>query len=86
MKKIFILVLLSFCFVNLGFAQRSGVIDPELYALMNNRSAGKISINIVLKKHIDANELNVRKSFSSKDAKRKHMVEEMKYQAENSAG
>ena len=82
MKRIFILVLLSFCFINLGFAQRSGVIDPELYDLMNSRSSDKISVNIVLKKQIDADALNVRKSFSSKEAKRKYMVEEMKYQAE----
>ena len=82
MKRIFILVLLSFCFVNLGFAQQKNTIDSELYALMNSRSSDKISINIILKKPIDVNELNVRKSFSSKDAKRKHMVEEMKYQAE----
>ena len=82
MKRIFILALLSFCFVNLGFAQRSGVIDPELYDLMNSRSSDKISVNIVLKKQIDADALNVRKSFSSKEAKRKYMVEEMKYQAE----
>ena len=82
MKRIFILVLLSFCFINLGFAQRSGVIDPELYDLMNSRSNDKISVNIVLKKQIDADALNVRKSFSSKEAKRKYMVEEMKYQAE----
>ena len=82
MKRIFILVLLSFCFINLGFAQRSGVIDPELYDLMNSRSGDKISVNIVLKKQIDADALNVRKSFSSKEAKRTYMVEEMKYQAE----
>lgn len=82
MKRIFILVLLSFCFINLGFAQRSGVIDPELYDLMNSRSSDKISVNIVLKKQIDADALNVRKSFSSKEAKRTYMVEEMKYQAE----
>ena len=84
MKRIFILALLSFCFVNLGFAQRSGVIDPELYDLMNSRSSDKISVNIILKDKIDANELNVRKSFSSKDAQRAYMINEMKYQAEKS--
>ena len=82
MKRIFILVLLSICSINLVLAQKSNVIDPELYELMNSRSSDKISVNIILKKQIDASELNLRKSYSSKDAMRKGMMEEMKYQAE----
>ena len=83
MKRIFTLVLLSFCFVTLGFAQqRAATIDPELYSLMNSRSSDKISVNIILKKQINASELNSRKSYSSKDAMRNGMVEEMKYQTE----
>ena len=83
MKRIFILVLLSFCFIHLGFAQ-GAFIDPELLQLMNSRSGEKFSVNIVLKEDIDANSLNVRKSFSSKEAKRAYMVQEMKYLAEKS--
>ena len=82
MKRIFILVLLSICSINLVLAQKSNVIDPELYELMNSRSSDKISVNIILKKQINASELNLRKSYSSKDAMRKGMMEEMKYQAE----
>ena len=84
MKRLFVLLSLCFCFIHLGFAQQNGVIDPELYALMNSKSGEKISINIILKKQIDANKLNLRKSYSSKTAMRNHMVEELKYQAEKS--
>ena len=82
MKRIFTLVLLSFCFVHLGFTQNSNVIDPELYALMNSRSGDKISVNIILKENVDASSLNVRKAFHNKDAKRTYMVNELKTQAE----
>ena len=84
MKRIFTLVLLSFCFVHLGFTQNSNVIDPELYALMNSRSGDKISVNIILKENVDASSLNVRKAFHNKDAKRTYMVNELKTQSEES--
>ena len=84
MKKLFVLLLLCFCLTGIGFAQNTSVIDPELYALMNSKSGEKISINIILKKQIDANKLNLRKSYSSKTAMRNSMVEELKYQAEKS--
>ena len=84
MKRIFVLVLLSFSLINLAFAQQMSVIDPELYTLMNSKSGGKISVNIILKENIDASKMNVRKSFSSRDAQRTYMVEEMKKQAEKS--
>lgn len=82
MKRIFTLVLLSFCFVHLGFTQNSNVIDPELYALMNSRSGDKISVNIILKENVDASSLNVRKAFYNEDAKRTYMVNELKTQSE----
>ena len=82
MKRIFTLVLLSFCFIHLGFAQNNNVIDPELYALMNSRSADKISVNIILKEDVNASSLNVRKAFHNKDAKRTYMVNELKTQSE----
>ena len=82
MKRIFVLVLLSFGLINLAFAQQMSVIDPELYTLMNSKSGGKISVNIILKENIDASKMNVRKSFSSRDAQRTYMVEEMKKQAD----
>ena len=82
MKRIFTLVLLSFCFIHLGFAQNNNVIDPELYALMNSRSADKISVNIILKEDVNASSLNVRKAFHNKEAKRAYMVNEFKTQAE----
>ena len=84
MKRFLLFVLLSFSLINLAFAQQMAVIDPELYTLMNSKSGGKINVNIILKENIDANELNVRKSFSSRDAQRTYMVEEMKKQAEKS--
>ena len=84
MKRIFVLVLLSFSLINLAFAQQMSVIDPELYTLMNSKSGEKISVNIILKEKIDASKMNVRKSFSSRDAQRTYMVEEMKKQAEKS--
>ena len=84
MKKLFVLLLLCFCLIGIGFAQNKNVIDPELYVLMNSRSSDKISVNIILKKQIDANKLNLRKSYSSKTAMRNSMVEELKYQAEKS--
>lgn len=82
MKRIFTLVLLSFCFIHLGFSQNSNVIDPELYALMNSRSGDKISVNIILKENVDASSLNVRKAFYNEDAKRTYMVNELKTQSE----
>ena len=82
MKRIFVLVLLSFFFTSLAFSQVKNVVDPELYALMNSRGGEKISVNIILKKQINASELNLRKSFSSKEDQRNYFVEEMKYQAE----
>ena len=82
MKRFFTLVLLSFCFVHLGFAQNNNVIDPELYALMNSRSGDKISVNIILKEDVNASSLNVRKAFHNKDAKRTYMVNELKTQSE----
>ena len=83
MKRIFTLVLLSFCFIHLGFSQNNNVIDPELYALMNSRSGDKISVNIILKEQFDANQMNVRRSFSSREDRRAYMVNEMKTQTEN---
>ena len=80
MKRGFVLVLLSFCFFHLSFAQ--ALIDPELLQLMNSRSSEKFSVNIILKESIDANSLNVRQSFSSRDAKREYMIEETKALAE----
>ena len=82
MKRIFTLVLLSFCFIHLGFSQNNNVIDPELYALMNSRSGDKISVNIILKENVDASSLNVRKAFYNEDAKRTYMVNELKTQSE----
>jgi subtilisin family serine protease len=82
MKRFFTLVLLSFCFVHLGFTQNNNVIDPELYVLMNSRSGDKISVNIILKENVDASSLNVRKAFYNEDAKRTYMVNELKTQSE----
>ena len=39
MKKLFVLLLLCFCLIGIGFAQNKNVIDPELYVLMNSRSS-----------------------------------------------
>ncbi len=83
MKRIFVLVLLSFSLINLAFAQQMSVIDPELYTLMNSKSGDKINVNIILKEQFDANQMNVRRSFSSREDRRAYMVNEMKAQTEN---
>ena len=84
MKRFLLLVLLSFCLINLAFAQQMAVIDPELYTLMNSKSGGKINVNIILKEKIDANQFNVRKSFGSRDAQRTYIMEKLKAQTEKS--
>ena len=84
MKRFLLFVLLSFCLINLAFAQQMAVIDPELYTLMNSKSGGKINVNIILKEKIDANQFNVRKSFGSRDAQRTYIMEELKAQTEKS--
>ena len=83
MKRFFVLVLLSICLINMAFAQQMAVIDPELYTIMNSKSGGKISVNIILKEQVDVNEQSVRVSFSSGEDRRAYMVNEMKTQTEN---
>ena len=83
MKRFFVLVLLSFCLVNQAFTQQMAIIDSELYELMNSNSSDKINVNIILKEQFDANQMNVRRSFSSREDRRTYMVNEMKAQTEN---
>ena len=53
MKKLIVLLLLSFCFINFNLAQTLCDIDPELQMLLNQKNNEPISINIILKSKID---------------------------------
>ncbi len=79
MKKKIVLLLLSLCFIGLGYAQNLSVIDPELQQLLEQKSNELISINIIMKSHIDAKKLDTRReTFSDKDAMRKAVMKEFK--------
>ena len=77
MKKHLLLLILAIIFCDLGIAQYTNVIDPELQELINNRDNELISINIILKSQIDVKKLNHRgETFSDKSEKRDAVLKE----------
>ena len=85
MKKLIVLLLLSFCFINFNLAQTLCDIDPELQMLLNQKNNEPISINIILKSKIDVKESATRKqSFADKDIKREAVLQEFKQFSEAS--
>ena len=85
MKKLIVLLLLSFCYINFNLAQTLCYIDPELQMLLNQKNNEPISINIILKSKIDVKESAARKqSFADKDIKREAVLQEFKQFSEAS--
>ena len=54
MKKRLLLGALLFVLCNICFAQDYSVIEPELQQILNRRSVGMASVNILFKSKIDA--------------------------------
>ena len=79
MKKLIVLLLLSFCIISSNYVKAQCDIDPELQEILKQKSDELISINIILKSQIDVKKLNTRKQdFASKDIKREAALKEFK--------
>ena len=79
MKKLIVLLLLSFCIISSNYVKAQCDIDPELQEILKQKSDELISINIILKSQIDVKKLNTRKQdFASKDTKREAALKEFK--------
>ena len=79
MKKLIVLLLLSFCIISSNYVKAQCDIDPELQEILKQKSDELISINIILKSQIDVKKLNTRKQdFASKDIKREATLKEFK--------
>lgn len=77
MKKLFfsVIVLLLTCVVSLA----QNKIDPELQAVLNQKSDEKISVNIIFKSQPDASELRQRSNvYADKETKRNIVIQELK--------
>ena len=60
-------------------AQNFDVIDPELQAILNQKSNDLISINIVMESRHDVNDLDVKfTNIKDKDEKRKSVIAKLK--------
>ena len=85
MKKIIILLLLSFCIGNIGLAQVLCDIDSELQQLIEQKNGDLISINIILKSQIDVDKLTTRsQDFNNRAAKKDAVLKEFKRFSETS--
>ena len=85
MKKIILLLLISFCLIKVDYAQSLCDIDPELQQLLNSKEDEFISVNIILKSQIDVKNLDSRsQSFNERGQKRDAVLKEFKKFAEES--
>ena len=85
MKKIILLLLISFCLIKVDYAQSLCDIDPELQQLLNSKEDEFISVNIILKSQIDVKKLDSRsQSFDERGQKRNTVLKEFKKFAEES--
>ena len=85
MKKIILLLLISFCLIKIDYAQNLCDIDPELQQLLNSKEDEFISVNIILKSQIDVKNLDSRsQSFDKRGQKRNTVLKEFKKFAEES--
>ncbi len=79
MRKIIVLLLLSFCLTGFNFAQNNNSIDPELQQLIKQRNDNFININIILKSQIDVKKLDSNEQiYRSKKAQKDAMLREFK--------
>lgn len=79
MRKTIILLLISFCIINFCHAQKQCRIDPELQQILKQKDNELISVNIILKKQIEAEKLGCkRQAFSDKSSKRDAVLKEFK--------
>ena len=79
MKKLLVLLLLTFCIINFSQAQGTCDIDPELQQILKQKSDELISVNIILKSQIDAQKLESRKQvYRDRSDKRSNVLNEFK--------
>ena len=79
MKKLLVLLLLTFCIINLGQAQGTCDIDPELQQILKQKSDELISVNIILKSQIDAQKLESKNQvYRDRSDKRSNVLNEFK--------
>lgn len=76
MKK-YLFLIISILFVNLTYAQTSGVIEEELQEVLNQKSDDLISVNIIFKSQADTRSLS-KIDAETKAERREMIIEELK--------